>query len=53
MGADSTEKTALLFIAEAKQNMDFFENEIDPNKIKKWLRTKFPKTPIFVEVTYR
>jgi hypothetical protein len=54
IGADSTTKTALVLIAEARQNMESEEpNLVDPNKIKDWLASKYPNTQIFVEVTYK
>lgn len=54
IGADSTAKTALVLIAEARQNMESEEpNLVDPNKIKDWLASKYPNTQIFVEVTYK
>ncbi len=54
IGEDSTTKVALIFIAEAQQNMESEEpNLVDPNKIKDWLASKYPNTQIFVEVTYK
>ena len=50
LNSDSTTSSALIFIAEAKEDM---ESQIDPSKIKKWLQTKYPKTKLIVEVTYR
>jgi uncharacterized hydrophobic protein (TIGR00271 family) len=50
LNSDSTTSSALIFIAEAKEDMEF---QIDPSKIKKWLQTKYPKTKLIVEVTYR
>jgi uncharacterized hydrophobic protein (TIGR00271 family) len=50
LNSDSTQSQALIFIAEAKEDM---ESQVDPTKIKKWLQTKYPKTKLIVEVTYR
>ena len=50
VGSDSTQKTVLIFMAEAKETM---ESEIDPSKIKQWLKSKHPNSELFVEVSYR